>query len=178
MSGAAVFFVQVGVRRVLRAVLLLTMFSMLTACGLPRHKDAPVIAPPSGAIEPTCVPLNAGNLLIGTWYLVSKQAGVAGEMQTLLTLSADGKLKQQTRIKQGRNIRSELRETGCWEAPAGKLITRVSRSNGELIDFKDPIYSTTYVVEKVDANRLTYRLDRPDSKPAFAKKVQDSFRLL
>jgi hypothetical protein len=178
MSGAAVLFGLVGVRRMVRAVLLCATFGLLTACGLPRHKDSPVIAPPTGAVEPACVPLNAGNPLIGTWYLVSKQAGVAGEMQTLLTLSADGKLKQQTRVKQGRNIRSELRETGCWEAPAGKLITRVSRSNGELIDFKDPIYSTTYVVEKVDANRLTYRLDRPDSKPAFAKKVQDSFRLM
>ena len=177
MSGA-VLFGKVGGRRFIRASAALTIIGLLTACGLPRHKDAPVIQAPAGAVEPACAPINAANPLIGSWYLVSKQAGIAGEMQTLLTLSADGKLKQQTRVKQGRNIRSELRETGCWEAPAGKFITRVSRSNGELIDFKDPIYSTTYVVEKVDANRLTYRLDRPDSKPSFAKKVQDSFRLL
>jgi hypothetical protein len=71
-----------------------------------------------------------------------------------------------------------LRETGCWEAPNGKLITRVSKSNGELIDFNDPIYSTTYVVEKVDATRLMYREDRPNSKTLLAKKVQDGFRLM
>jgi hypothetical protein len=177
MSGA-VLFGMVGSRGFVRASLSLTLFGLLTACGLPRHQDSPVIPAPAGAVEPVCVPPNAGNPLIGAWYLVSKQAGVAGEMQTLLTLSADGKLKQQTRVKQGRNIRSELRETGCWEAPAGKFITRVSRSNGELVDFKDPIYSTAYIVDKVDTNRLTYRLDRPDSKPSFAKKVQDSFRLL
>lgn len=177
MSGS-VMFGKVNHRRFVRAGMVLALAGLLTACGLPRHPDAPVIQAPAGAVEPACVPVSAGNPLIGTWYLVSKQAGVAGEMQTLLTLSADGKLKQQTRVKQGRNIRSELRETGCWEAPAGKFITRVSRSNGELIDFKDPIYSTTYVVEKVDANRLTYRQDRPDSKPSVAKKVQDSFRLI
>ena len=177
MSGAVLFGV-VRVGRIVRACAVCALIGLLTACGLPRHKDAPVIQAPAGAVEPACTPINAANPLIGTWYLVSKQAGVAGEMQTLLTLSADGKLKQQTRVKQGRNIRSELRETGCWEAPAGKLITRVSRSNGELVDFNDPIYSTTYIVEKVDANRLIYRLDRSDSKPAFAKKVQDSFRLM
>lgn len=177
MSGAVVFG-MVGRGRMAGIAATLVLLGSLTACGLPRPKDAPVIAPPTGAVEPACVAPSSGNPLIGSWYLVSKQAGVAGEIQTLLTLSADGKLKQQTRVKQGRNIRSELRETGCWEAPAGKFVTRVSRSNGELIDFKDPIYSTTYVVEKVDANRLTYRVDRPDSKPAFAKKVQDSFRLM
>jgi len=171
MSGAVLCGLESG-GRIARTSLLCAVIGLLTACGLPRHKDAPVIQAPAGAVEPACTPLNAGNPLIGTWYLVSKQTGVAGEMQTLLTLSADGKLKQQTRVKQGRNIRSELRETGCWEAPAGKLITRVSRSNGELIDFNDPIYSTTYVVEKVDANRLIYRQDRPDSKPAFAKKYR------
>ena len=177
MSGAVLFGVT-KVGRLARASAVCALIGLLTACGLPRHKDAPVIQAPAGAVEPVCTPISAGNPLVGTWYLVSKQAGVAGEMQTLLTLSADGKLKQQTRVKQGRNIRSELRETGCWEAPAGKLITRVSRSNGELVDFNDPIYSTSYVVEKVDANRLVYRLDRADSKPAFAKKVQDSFRLM
>jgi len=177
MSGA-VLFGMVGVKRFMRVSAVFALIGLLNACALPRHENAPVIAAPAGAVEPACVPLNAANPLIGSWYLVSKQAGVAGEMQTLLTLSVDGKLKQQTRVKQGNNIRSELRETGCWEAPAGKLITRVSRSNGELIDFNDPIYTTTYIVDKVDTNRLTYRQDRADSKPAFAKKVQESFRLL
>ena len=171
-------FGMIEIGGMVRVGAVFALIGLLSACGLPRHQDAPVILAPAGAVEPVCVPLNAANPLIGSWYLVSKQAGVAGEMQTLLTLSADGKLKQQTRVKQGRNIRSELRETGCWEAPAGKLITKVNRSNGELIDFNDPIYLTSYIVEKVDANRLIYRQDRSDSKPAFAKKVQDSFRLL
>lgn len=161
-----------------RHVCVLFLCLLLTACGLPRPKDAPVVPAPSGSVAPRCVAPTSGNALIGSWYLVTKQSGVAGEIQTLLTLSADGNLRQQTRVKQGRNIRSELRETGCWEAPNGKLITRVSKSNGELIDFNDPIYSTTYVVEKVDATRLMYREDRPNSKTLLAKKVQDGFRLM
>ncbi len=167
-----------GIARNVRRGWVLLLLVLLTACGLPRPSDAPVVPAPSGAVAPTCVPVASNQPLVGTWYLVSKQNGVAGEIQTLLTLKADGTLRQQTRVKQGRNIRSELRETGCWEAPAGKLITRVSKSNGELIDFNDPIYSTTYMVEKIDASRLTYREDRAGSRSMFAKKVQDSFRLL
>jgi hypothetical protein len=110
--------------------------------------------------------------------VVRKQTGVAGEIQTLLTLSADGKMRQQTRVKQGRNIRSELRETGCWDAPAGKLVARVSRSNGELVDYRDPVYTNTYIIERNDATRLTYREDRPNSRPEVAQKVPPSFRLL
>ncbi len=169
---------MVGVGRRARCVWVLSVCVLLSACGLPRPKDAPVLPAPSGAVAPTCVAATAGNQLVGSWYLVTKQSGVAGEIQTLLTLSADGSLRQQTRVKQGRNIRSELRETGCWEAPKGKLVTRVSKSNGELIDFNDPIYSTIYVVEKVDSTRLMYHEDRPNSRTLFAKKVQDGFRLM
>lgn len=149
----------------------------LSACGIPRPNDAPLKPAQAGAVEPTCRAAAPGNTLIGNWYVVTKQSGVAGEIQTLLTLNADGKMRQQTRVKQGRNIRSELRETGCWEAPAGQLITKINRSNGELIDFADPIYTTTYIVEKSDSSRLVYREDRPGARAVFAKKVQDSFRL-
>ena len=169
---------MVGVRRYARGVWVLSACVLLTACGLPRPKDAPVLPAASGAVAPVCVAPAADNRLIGSWYLVTKQSGVAGEIQTLLTLSANGNLRQQTRVKQGRNIRSELRETGCWEAPKGKLITHVSKSNGELIDFNDPIYSTMYVVESIDATRLVYREAHPGSRTLYAKKVQDGFRLM
>lgn len=149
----------------------------LTACGAPRPDNAPVKPAAAGAVEPSCSAAAQGSAMIGNWYVVTKQTGVAGEIQTLLTLSADGKFRQQTRVKQGRNIRSELRETGCWEHKDSQLTTRVNRSNGELIDFNDPIYSTTYIVERVDSTRLMYRDSRPGSRSIFAKKVQDSFRM-
>jgi hypothetical protein len=151
---------------------------LLAACGIPRPPDSALIPAPDGLIEPVCVIPPAQHPLTGSWYVVRKQNGVAGEIQTLLTLSADGKMRQQTRVKQGRNIRSELRETGCWDAPAGKLVARVSRSNGELVDYRDPVYTNTYIIERNDSTRLTYREDRPNSRSEVAQKVSPSFRLL
>ncbi len=153
------------------------LVAALSGCGAPRPADAPVIAAPAGAVEPTCAPAASSNLMVGNWYVVRKQAGVAGEIQSLLTLDADGRMRQTTRVKQGRNIRSELRETGCWHSDQGKLVTKVSRSNGELIDFNDPIYTAAYVVDKVDATRLLYREDRPGSKVVLAKRMPVGFKL-
>jgi hypothetical protein len=106
-----------------------------------------------------------------------KQAGVVGEIQTLLTLNPDGKMTQQTRVKQGRNIRSELREAGCWDSPAGKLVLRTHRSNGELVDYRDPIYVSTYIVDRNDAKRAVFREDKAESRPMTAQKVHASFKL-
>jgi len=137
-----------------------------------------LILAPNDLPEPVCSAPPAGHVLTGVWYVVRKQAGVAGEVQTLLTLSADGKMRQQIRVKQGRNIRSELRETGCWEAPQGKLVLRISRSNGEMVDYRDPMYTLTYVIERSDARRVVFREDKPESRPATGQRVQDSFRLM
>ncbi len=161
----------------LRSLCAASLVLGLSACGIPRSDQAAVNPVTDQAVEPTCKATHAGNLLVGNWYVVTKQSGVAGEIQTLLTLSSDGRFRQQTRVKQGRNIRSELRETGCWESASGQLVTRASRSNGELVDFNDPIYTATYIIEKVESNRLMYRENRPQARSNFAKKVQDSFRL-
>jgi hypothetical protein len=133
---------------------------------------------PENLPEPVCVAPAAGQTLTGVWYVVRKQADVAGEVQTLLTLTADGKMRQQIRVKQGRNIRSELRETGCWEAPQGKLVLRINRSNGEMVDYRDPMYTLTYLIERNDARRVVFREDKPGSKPMTGQRVQDSFRLM
>ena len=150
----------------------------LVGCGIPRPSDSPLRLAPENLPEPVCVAPAAGQALTGVWYVVRKQAGIAGEVQTLLTLSADGKMRQQIRVKQGRNIRSELRETGCWEASQGKFVLRISRSNGEMVDYREPMYTLTYLIERSDARRVVFREDKPDSKPATAQRVQDSFRLM
>jgi len=151
---------------------------VLTGCGIPRPPDAPLVIAPDDLPELVCTAPASGQALAGVWYVVRKQAGVAGEVQTLLTLSVDGKMRQQIRVKQGRNIRSELRETGCWEAPQGKLVLRISRSNGEKIDYRDPMYTLTYLIERADARRVVFREDKPDSRPVTGQRVQDSFRLM
>jgi len=132
---------------------------------------------PKAPPEPVCQPSKAGTQLIGQWYFVRQQKGVAGEVQTLMTLAADGKLKQQTRVKQGRNIRSELRETGCWAFDASVLKTQVVRSNGELVDFDDPIYTIRYQVDNVTGEKLTFRETSSGSRAMTAKKMPPGFLL-
>lgn len=150
----------------------------LAGCGTPRPADSPLILAPDNLPEPTCMAPDAGHTLTGVWYVVRKQPGVAGEVQTLLTLTADGKMRMQIRVKQGRNIRSELRETGCWEATPGKLVLKINRSNGEMVDYRDPIYTLAYLIERNDARRVVFREDKPNSKPMTGQRVQDSFRLM
>ena len=146
---------------------------LLSACTTP---TPPPAANSPGPVEPVCE-RQADTRLVGNWYMSRKLSGVAGELQTLLTLQADGKMRQQTRVKSGRNIRSELRETGCWSLADGKLTTRVTRSNGELVDVDDPIYRSIYRVEKVDTRRLTIREDKPGSRPVTAERKTDQYRL-
>ncbi len=151
---------------------------VLAGCGIPRPSDSLLLLAPENLPEPVCIAPSAEQSLTGAWYVVRKQADVAGEVQTLLTLTADGKMRQQIRVKQGRNIRSELRETGCWEAPQGKLVLRISRSNGEMVDYRDPMYTLTYLIERNDSRRVVFREDKPGSKPMTGQRVQDSFRLM
>ena len=136
----------------------------------------PPVATAAAPAEPACE-RQSESRLVGNWYLSRKLSGVAGEMQTLLTLQADGKMRQQTRVKSGRNIRSELRETGCWSSADGRLTTRVTRSNGELVDIDDPIYHSIYRVEKIDARRLTIREDKPGARPVTGERKPDQYRL-
>lgn len=151
---------------------------VLTGCGIPRPSDSPLIIAPEDLPELACVAPPKDHALTGVWYVVRKQTGVVGEIQTLLTLSEDGKMRQQIRVKQGRNIRSELRETGCWDVSSGKLVLRISRSNGEKIDYRDPIYTLTYIIERSDARRIVIREDRADSRSVTGQRVQNSFRLM
>ena len=169
--------VQLVSGRMLSGLVSALACSALAGCAIPRPDGSTVIAAPQHLAEPVCIAPPAGTMLVGAWYILRKQTGVVGEIQTLLTLSPDGKMTHQTRVKQGRNIRSELREAGCWDAPAGKLVLRTQRSNGELVDYRDPIYVSTYLIDRNDAKRAVFREDKADSRPMTAQKVHASFRL-
>ncbi|VGO06952.1 putative lipoprotein [plant metagenome] len=145
----------------------------------PGDSRAATGAPPQPAQAPVCAaaPAAAG-ALAATWYAVSQQKGVKGEFRRLLVLSADGSYKMETRVQAGRNIRSELRESGCWEAKDARgFTTIVTRSNGELVDAKDPIYRNTYRVERVDGTRMVFREGQPGAGSMTARKMPAGYMM-
>lgn len=142
------------------------------------NRPAPV-APPQQAQAPACTAAPvAANALAATWYSVSQQKGVKGEFRRLLVLSADGSYRMETRVQAGRNIRSELRESGCWEArDARGFTTIVTRSNGELVDANDPIYRNAYRVERVDGARMVFREGQPGAVSMTARKMPAGYMM-
>jgi hypothetical protein len=136
-------------------------------------------APPQQPQAPVCTAVpSAASPLTATWYAVSQQKGVKGEFRRLLVLSPDGTYKMETRVQAGRTIRSELRESGCWEASdARSFTTRVTRSGGELVDANDPIYRTTFRVERVDGNRMVWRESQPGSGSVTARKMPAGYMM-
>jgi hypothetical protein len=45
------------------------------------------------------------------------------------------------------------------------------------VDYRDPIYVSTYIIDRNDAKRALFREDKTDSRPMTAQKVHASFRL-
>ncbi|MEI2418495.1 hypothetical protein V8Z80_20150 [Orrella sp. JC864] len=167
-------------RFVYRAGACALTLSLAAGCSMPRQ--APDAAPPAPAAaqapaqpEP-CRPAGQSPL-VGNWYSVSKQAGIKGEMRRLLVLQEDGSFRSETRHHDGRNLRAELRETGCWETAGNTYTTRVTHSNGEAVDAGDPIYRNTYRVEKVGATQLVTREDVPGARPVTARKMPPGYRM-
>src|SRR5690606_23023341 len=107
----------------------------------------------------------------------STHAGVKGRLHILLVLEQDGAMRQTQRVASGRDIRSELRESGCWEASGNTLATRVTQSNGEPVDGDQAIYRNQYRIEKVDARQLVYREQRAGGSRVTAKRMPDGYRL-
>jgi len=146
-----------------------------------RQASAPGPAPAPRPAEPSgpapCEPAAPGSPLVGVWYGTSQQPGVRGELRTLMTVGQDGSFTLQRRIQAGRAIRSELRESGCWQYADGIYSTRVTRSNGEVVDGSDPIYRNAYRVGKVDAERLVYRENKPGAPTATFRKMRPGYRL-
>ena len=86
--------------------------------------------------------------MVGTWLSNSKPRDVSGEFRALTVLSADGTMSYETQLKIGRKTRPALRETGCWSVADGVYTMQTTKSNGEPVDTKDPIYLNRYRVER------------------------------
>ena len=107
--------------------------------------------------------------MVGTWYSSSKPRGVSGDFQSLTVLRADGTMAYETQLKIGRKTRPALRESGCWTVADGVYTMRTTVSNGEIVDFDDPIYLNRYRVEgrtgQADVARAEVRRAGRDRPP-------------
>lgn len=154
--------------------------AVVAGCSVQRARQSvPPPAPPAAEAKasPPCTPAQAGDPLVGTWYATATQSGVKGQLHTLMVLAADGSMRLTNRVSSGRDIRSELRESGCWQASGGMLETRVTLSNGEPVDADEEIYRNRYRVEKVDARQLVYREAGAGAQRMTARRMQDGYRL-
>jgi len=147
----------------------------------PRAPEPPP-APPAAAApaQPKprpCTAAAAGSPLVGTWYATASQSGIKGRLHILLVLEQDGSMRQTQRVASGRDIRSELRESGCWEASGGTLATRVTVSNGEPVDGEAAIYRNMYRVEKSGGSELAYREMRAGAPRIAARRMPAGYRL-
>ena len=73
---------DLGMRKVRSVVMCCLAALALAGCVIPRPEGSIVIPAPENLTEPVCIAPPAGNLLVGAWYILRKQAGVAGEIQT------------------------------------------------------------------------------------------------
>ncbi len=170
-------------RIVIRAGVAALAVALVAGCSVPR-KPAPAAqagtsaTPAAGAAATAavaCKPVGASQL-VGTWYSVSKQPGIKGEMRRLLILQADGSYRSESRQQDARNIRAELRENGCWETSGNTYTTRVTHSNGEAVDGGD-IYRNTYRIERLGDSQLVSRENVRGAPAVTARKMQPGYRM-
>jgi hypothetical protein len=115
--------------------------------------------------------------MIGTWLSNSRPRDVSGDLQSLIVLSADGTMAYESLLKIGRKTRPALRETGCWTVVDGIYTMQTTKSAGEPVDAKDPIYLNRYRVEKVEQARLTLRELKSGGQVVTARRMPAGYRL-
>lgn len=151
---------------------------VLGACTARQQPSAPPAPVATGAPKPVvCLPAPAGSPLVGTWYSSTTPRGVAGAMQTITVLGADGRMHYESQLKIGKRIRPGLRESGCWSYADGIFLMQTTASNGEPVDAGDPIYVNRYRVESVDRARLVLRDIKAGGQRLTAKRMPQGYRL-
>lgn len=153
------------------------VFTAAILAGCTTKKPVTAISPPPPPQAPTCTPSRLDHPMIGAWYAVSQPKGMSGDLRTLTVLAADGSMTYETQLKIGRKIRPGLRESGCWSMIDDIYTMQTTKSNGELVEFDDPIYSNRYKVEKLDGARLVLKELKAGAKAVTAKRVKIDYRL-
>ena len=153
--------------------------AILILAGCATRKPAAITEgqPAEPAKPVACAPAKAGDPMIGTWLSNSRPRDVAGDMQSLIVLSADGTMSYESLLKIGRKTRPALRETGCWSVADGIYTMRTTQSAGEPVDANDPIYLNRYRVEKVEQTKLTLRELKSGGILLTARRMPPGYRL-
>ena len=153
--------------------------ALVILAGCAARKPAAITeAEPAEAPKPVaCTPAKAGDPMIGTWLSNSRPRDVAGDMQSLIVLSADGTMSYESLLKIGRKTRPALRETGCWSVADGVYTMRTTKSAGEPVDATDPIYLNRYRVEKVEKTKLSLRELKTGGMQLIARRMPAGYRL-
>lgn len=150
---------------------------ILAGCAARKPAAITEASPEEPAKPVACVPAKAGDPMIGTWLSNSRPRDVAGDMQSLIVLSADGTMSYESLLKIGRKTRPALRETGCWSVAEGITTMRTTKSAGEPVDPADPIYVNRYRVEKVEPTKLALREIRKGGALLTARRMPAGYRL-
>lgn len=151
---------------------------VLGACTARQQVSAPPASATSDAPRSVvCASAPADSPLVGTWYSSSTPRGLAGTMQTVTVLGADGRMHYESQVKIGKRTRPGLRESGCWSYADGVYMMQTTTSNGEPVDGDDPIYINRLRVESVDRARLVLRDVKPGGHRITAKRMPQGYRL-
>jgi hypothetical protein len=152
----------------------------LVLAGCAVKKSAPALDVQKEPPPPTpvaCVPVQSGSPLIGTWYSAFTPHGMAGNLQTLTVLSADGKMQYESQLKIGKRVRPALSETGCWTYADGVYTMQTTASKGDPVDVTDPIYTNRYKVESVNQAKAVLREMKPGGQQITASRMSPNYRL-
>lgn len=158
--------------RVLRGVGVVVVGSVIAACSM--YPPAPSPAPEAKATS-LCQPAAIDDVLIGNWLSKRKEKGVAGELRTLFTLQADGRMLYTEQLKRPRQPSQGLSESGCWHRKGEQLILQTLESNGLAVDNTDPIYTNNYTVSHSSADKL--RLNSQDGVVYSTERTSPGYRL-
>ncbi|WP_286900493.1 MULTISPECIES: hypothetical protein [Achromobacter] len=150
---------------------------ILAGCAARKPAAITEVQPADPPKPVACTPAKAGDPMVGTWLSNSRPRDVAGDMQALIVLSADGTMSYESLLKIGRKTRPALRETGCWSVENGVYTMRTTKSAGEPVDPTDPIYLNRYRVEKVEQSKLSLRELKSGGMLLTARRMPAGYRL-
>lgn len=142
--------------RVLQRIGVVVLSGVLAACStLPASTPATTTA--VAKVAQGCEPVAADDYLVGNWLSKRTQKGVAGELRTLFTLQADGRMQYTEQLKRARQPSQGLSESGCWWRDGDQLVLQTLESNGVSVDADDPIYTNSYSISHSSADKLRLR---------------------